>query len=227
MAVVAEERPTPIVEPAMTEENTTWELLLRTWQELDFPEGWRAEIRGEGVIVVPPPSNEHGRTASKVHRALDRVAPEDITAIQNIGVEVAALGKLYIPDLVFVAEAAIPAGSTPVSSTEVLLAIEITSRGNADVDRREKRVAYARGEVPLYLLVDPWDPSGPTVTLYSEPRGSDYDEAHRVPFGKPVTVPEPFEVELDTAGFPLPPALSGQSAPKPASESESESDSGS
>ncbi|MGW4804056.1 hypothetical protein [Kitasatospora sp. NPDC004272] len=65
-----------------------------------------------------------------------------------------------------------------------------------------------------HLLVDRFDRPGPTVTLYSEPSDGAYGQSVRVPFGKPVELPEPFgkPVELPepfgfvlaTADFPLP-----------------------
>ncbi|GAA3758584.1 Uma2 family endonuclease [Spinactinospora alkalitolerans] len=194
------------VEPEVTAE-VSWELLLRAWQELDIPGGWRAEIRGEDIVVVPPPSNAHGLVASKVHWTLKKIAPEGVEAIQNVGVRIPALSKLYIPDLVFIAESDVSLDQPGLASANLLLVVEITSRGDAEDDRGDKRMAYAKGEVPLYLLIDAWDRSGPTVTLFSEPRNGDYDGAQRVPFGKPIAIPEPFGAELETADFPVHPGV--------------------
>ncbi|MBB5492874.1 hypothetical protein [Nocardiopsis metallicus] len=39
-------------------EPSHWEVVLRAWEELDLPEGWRAEIiEGDIKIMTPPPSN--------------------------------------------------------------------------------------------------------------------------------------------------------------------------
>lgn len=39
-------------------EPSHWEVALRAWEELDLPEGWRAEIiEGDIKIMAPPPSN--------------------------------------------------------------------------------------------------------------------------------------------------------------------------
>lgn len=84
------------------------------------------------------------------------------------------------------------------------MAVEITSSGNARHDRTKKLWAYAHAPVPLYLLIDRFDEHGPTVTLFSEPVNGAYQVSVRTSFGKRVTLPEPFDVELATEGFPTP-----------------------
>lgn len=44
-----------MVESDQGSEGRPWEYLLRTWQELDVPEGWRAEIDEGQIVLVPPP----------------------------------------------------------------------------------------------------------------------------------------------------------------------------
>lgn len=82
----------------------------------------------------------------------------------------------------------------------MLLVAEITSPATVLRDRKNKRAGYARSQVPLYLFVDPLDGDG-SLTLYSDPDGAKYRIAHRAPFGAKISVPKPFEVELDTSGF--------------------------
>jgi Uma2 family endonuclease len=112
------------------------------------------------------------------------------------------IDKLYRPDLVVLPDSVLDAdiSSAWIESDNLLLAVEITSKKTAKIDRKEKREGYARGGVPLYLLVDRW--SRPAeVTLFSEPSGDDYQQAVRVPFGESITLPEPFNVEIDTSRF--------------------------
>lgn len=66
------------------------------------------------------------------------------------------------------------------------------------VDREIKRRCYARGGIPLYLLVDretSW------TTLFSDPATADHRELRAVAFGKPLSLPEPFAFDLDTSDF--------------------------
>lgn len=79
----------------------------------------------------------------------------------------------------------------------VLMVVEVTSY-DPDTDRRdreEKPRAYAETGIPVYLLIDR---DSCEVTVYSEPDGVRYEESRTVPFGKPVPLPDPVGIELDT-----------------------------
>ncbi|GAA2110149.1 hypothetical protein GCM10009759_51360 [Kitasatospora saccharophila] len=200
-----EEEGRPTMAVMAVESGQQWSYLLDTWRELDAPEGWRAEIEGGRIQLVPPPGNQHNRIAQKISRVLGRHLPDEVGVYQTLGTRIARLEKLYIPDLVVVEEALIPAeDNDPIDASDILMAVEVTSRSTARQDRTKKLWGYAHAPVPLYLLVDRFDQPGPTVTLYSEPSDGAYGQSVRVPFGKPVELPEPFGITLDTTGFPLP-----------------------
>lgn len=183
--------------------HSTWDELLYQWQELDVPEGWRAEIVEERIVMTPPPDNAHNLIADRVHKSLVRSMPDDWAVFQTAGASVPLRKNLFIPDLMVVPRQQVPADDapTPIPAEKALLAVEITSKGNADTDRKTKLWAYAHAEVPLYLLIDRFAETGPTVELFSSPDGGAYQESHRVPFGKEITLPEPVEMTLDTGEF--------------------------
>ncbi|MFJ8771292.1 Uma2 family endonuclease [Streptomyces microflavus] len=184
-----------------------WDHLLQTWRELDVPEGWRAEIDEGRIVLVPPPHAHHSGIAAKVQRRLYRGLPEELGIYQTLGVHVAPLGKLYVPDLVVMPAELIntadPDTSDPLDAAEALLIVEITSKGNAREDRTKKYRAYARAGVPMYLLIDRFDTRGPMSTLFTE-RNEDgtFKHTDAVPFGKPLALPAPFDVSLPTEEFP-------------------------
>jgi Uma2 family endonuclease len=176
---------------------------LRAWREIDLPTGWRAEVIFNGSITVtPPPSPPHNLIADLIDDVLRSGRPSDTGILQTLGVRIDAIGKGYIPDLVVVPRAALVTDEPEISAEHVLLAVEITSKDNADHDRKAKRWGYAHGHVPLYLLVDRWERPNPTVTLFADPENGDYAESVRVPFGKSIRLPAPFDVEIDTSQFP-------------------------
>ncbi|MER6120215.1 Uma2 family endonuclease [Streptomyces sp. NPDC001743] len=197
-----------MVEHQQDSEGRPWDYLLRTWQELDVPEGWRAEIDEGQIVLVPPPHAHHNGIAAKVQRRLYANLPDELEIYQTLGVHVAPLDKLYVPDLVVMPaeliDAADPETSDPVDASEALLIVEITSKGNAREDRTKKYRAYARAGVPMYLLIDRFDTRGPMATLFTEPNeDGTYKRSDPVPFGKPLVLPAPFDVTLSTDAFPV------------------------
>ncbi|MFE4329952.1 Uma2 family endonuclease [Streptomyces sp. NPDC056831] len=197
-----------MVENDQASEGRPWDYLLQTWRELDVPEGWRAEIDEGQIVLVPPPHAHHNGIAAKVQRRLYRHLPEELEIYQTLGIHVAPLDKLYVPDLVVMPseliDAADPETSDPMDASEALLIVEITSKGNAREDRTKKYRAYARAGVPMYLLIDRFDTRGAMATLFTEPNeDGTYKHSDPVPFGKPLTLPEPFGTTLLTEEFPV------------------------
>lgn len=196
-----------MVEHQQDSEGRPWDYLLRTWQGLDVPEGWRAEIDEGRIFLVPPPHAHHNGIAEKVQRCLYANLPDEMGIYQTLGVHVAPLGKLYVPDLVVMPseliDSADPDTSAPMDASDALLIAGITSKGNAREDRTKKYRAYARAGVPMYLLIDRFDTRGAMATLFTEPNeDGTYKQSDPVPFGKPLVLPAPFDVTLPTDGFP-------------------------
>lgn len=194
-----------VAEPRGTEtrDDDRWANMLRAWQGVELPDArWRAEIREEGIVMVPPPGWVHNDIAELIQRQLYKAIPDNWAAHQGSGMAIPDLERLRIPDLLVIPRAAFPNESNqPLPADEVLLAVEITSPHNANDDRAIKKAEYARAGVALYLLVDRYNPRGPSVTLLSDPRDGDYRDSHRVAFGEPIELPEPFDLKLDTTGF--------------------------
>ncbi|MCX4846273.1 Uma2 family endonuclease [Streptomyces sp. NBC_00893] len=196
------------VENGQASEGRWWDYMLRIWRELDVPEGWRAEIDEWRMVLVPPPHAHHNGIAAKVQRRLYRNLPDDLEIYQTLGVHVAPLDRLYVPDLVVMPseliDAADPEINDPMDAADALLIVEVTSKGNARDDRTKKYRAYARAGVPMYLLIDRFDTRGAMATLFTEPNeDGTYKHSDPVPFGKPLALPEPFGTTLLTDEFPV------------------------
>lgn len=194
------------VENDQASETPPWDFLLAAWRELDVPEGWRAEIDGGQIVLVPPPHAHHNGIAEFVQRRLYRSLPDELGIYQTLGVHIAPLEKLYVPDLVIMPTELIvnadPDSNDPVDAAEALLIVEVTSRNNARDDRTKKYRAYAKSLVPMYLLIDRFDMRGPMTTLFTEPQDGTYKHSDPVPFGKTLTLPDPFCTTLHTEAFP-------------------------
>ncbi|MFJ1594535.1 Uma2 family endonuclease [Kitasatospora albolonga] len=195
------------VEKGRAPDGHAWDYLLRTWRELDVPEGWRAEIDEGRIFLEPPPHVHHNGIAARVQRSLYATLPDNLGIYQTLSIHMAPLGKLYVPDLVVMPTeliaAADPDSSDPMDASEALLVVEITSKGNAREDRTKKYRAYARAGVPMYLLIDRFDTRGAMSTLFTEPNeDGTFKHVDAVPFGKPLALPAPFDVSLPTDEFP-------------------------
>jgi hypothetical protein len=75
---------------------------------------------------------------------------------------------------------------------------------NANHDRIKKTHGYAQAGVPLYLLLDPWHSGRPTATLYGAPENGTYRVLDSVEYGEKLTLPAPFDLDIDTSTFPVP-----------------------
>jgi Uma2 family endonuclease len=176
--------------------------LQTVWEDLDVPEGWRAEILKGTIVVTPPPAFMHNRAASRLIRIFARTIPEEWEIYPEMGVLLASTGDLYIPDLTICPPGIEPVEDKVILAEHALLVVEITSPSNADNDRKRKLWGYAHGPVPLYLLVDPHAKDGPHVTLYFTPEAGRYQNSTRVRYGEVMTLPEPFDLKIDTGQFP-------------------------
>jgi Uma2 family endonuclease len=85
-------------------------------------------------------------------------------------------------------------------SSGIIMAAEVVSEATLDDDRQVKRRVYARGGVPVYLLIDPLD-DPPSVTVFSDAGGGVYGAMSRVVMGDPIRLPQPIDLELDTSIF--------------------------
>nr|WP_269781600.1 Uma2 family endonuclease [Nocardia bovistercoris] len=172
---------------------------------LEPPEGFRAELIEGEIIVTPPPRGDHESIIASINRQVIKGSAVDVDFSGNKGLLLDKGGLCVknhlIPDGVFVPVRAYRGEGSWMPVDKVLMVVEVTST-KPERDRKSKRYCYARGGVPLYLLVDREIHS---VTLFGEPGGAgdliDYRQEVRVPFGKPLDLPSPFALTLDTAEF--------------------------
>lgn len=169
-----------------------------------LPEEVRAEIVDGEIIVSPLQLNAHQRVIMYLTEMLSPVA-------SSLGCWVDTSGGIilepdwdeYLPDLQVAPRDAWPreGNSGPVLA-KVKLVVEVTSPSKRDLtrDREIKYAAYARAGIPLYVIVDRYDGDGST-RLFSNPTGNRYLDTHEVPFGEKLTLPKPFDLEIDTAQF--------------------------
>ena len=159
--------------------------------------GVRAELI-EGEIEIMAPTWDHEQVVDILRDGLVTRAAE-LKCVKGSGdLDLPGSPNWYQPDIAIIPkEAARGARALPV--TEALLVVEVTSESNAATDRVVKRRRYGQYQVPLYLLVDRVDR---TWTLFSEPDQEGYGtQDGPYPFGTSISLPDPFNISLDTAEF--------------------------
>ncbi|WP_236060003.1 Uma2 family endonuclease [Actinacidiphila acididurans] len=152
----------------------------------------------EGVIEPVSPTWDHEAAADSVR---EQIGP----AVRRLGC-MAGSGNLdlpgssnwYVPDLAVVPRE-LAKGAAALAPDQTLLVVEVTSESNGDTNRVTKRRRYAEYGAPLHLLIDR---RSRTSTLFSHPGPLGYTTAEGPhPFGTPIRLPAPFDMELDTAQF--------------------------
>lgn len=192
MTALADEE---ITVTAAAENDDLDQVLWQAWKALKLPEGYRAEIIERAIEVSPTGRRRHAVLVNRIRRALDAhlsggpyAAYQDMNAIDGL--------KVTIPD-VLVTLADLDASPDPedlgVSASAVALVVEVVSPGHADRtrDRVRKRRAYARADIPVYVIVDDHDEKGRiTVLTRPEPEHARYATESSVPYGTELVIPE-------------------------------------
>ncbi|WP_216589503.1 Uma2 family endonuclease [Streptomyces brasiliscabiei] len=160
-------------------------------------EGDRAQIV-EGVIQQVVPSWDHENVADLIREQLGPMLRKLGCRAGSGNLDLPGTSNWYVPDLAVVPKE-LTKGTGALVPDQTLLIVEITSESNGDTDRVVRRKRYAEFGAPLFLLVDRQERS---TTLYASPGRLGYTKVDGpLPFGTPVPLPEPFDVELDTSEF--------------------------
>ena len=186
----------PATEWAARVEDAELADLEQVWRTLDIP-GHRVELIDGQVVVSPTTSRWHSSAISRLIDALIDVNRHHGWELHTwLAVRIEATRERVIPDLMVAPKDAPGYGDEELMAHGVLLAAEVVSPSSQGRDRVAKLRAYARGRVPLYLLIDQLaDPA--TVTLFSDPAQSSYRTCTPATAGEELDLPEPFGISLD------------------------------
>lgn len=168
------------------------------YKNMDPIPGVRVELLDGKIIMTGAPATGHNWVVYRLVRALVDVADRNGWGLlQTEAIHIPPTRERPQPDLVIAPEDAPEYDDHELYGHGVILVVEVVSPGSRHDDHDYKAGIYARGEVPRYLVIDP-TADIPTATLHSDPTESGYTTAIRVPLGKPLTLPEPLDITLDT-----------------------------
>ncbi|MFF2204231.1 Uma2 family endonuclease [Streptomyces sp. NPDC058145] len=162
------------------------------------PEGLKVELlRGE-IVMMASPDLVHNRIVTNL---MDQIPRQRWERLQTQDVDIVDEASEPVPDLVVLEAGAGPDSGRLLPSRTITLVVEVVSKTSVDRDYGVKRLIYAAGEVPAYLIVDPIMAQ---CVLYSEPvgrgEGADYQVQRTTRFGAPLPL-ELLDVVLDTTEF--------------------------
>ena len=169
------------------------------WTEAEFlalPVDRRLELLDGALLVGPSARVRHQRLSFRLAAALDAAIPFGLEVLEAINVRVGP-GKILIPDLAVVTVPGLDL--TVCEAADVALVVEITSPGNAAVDRAIKPQLYAQAGVPHYLRIELAE-AGPQALVYALERNH-YTEVAKAGPGQPLVLIEPITVTLDLAAL--------------------------
>lgn len=143
---------------------------------MDVPEGFRADAKGD-VIVVSPQRPEHWNIIQEI---AFRVRLADATLATTSDVKIAGTGENdKAPDV------AIFRKGEPLHAQNALAFFEVVSPSSIEADYIDKAHIYAEAGVPEYLIVDP---ARETWTLHTSPSDGEYQVTSTKPINTPVHV---------------------------------------
>ncbi|MFF4408346.1 Uma2 family endonuclease [Streptomyces sp. NPDC001262] len=154
-------------------------------------------LRGE-IVMMAGPDVVHNLIVLSVLRQIpgDRWWP-----LQTQDIAIPGEDSEPQPDLVVVEQGAVEGPGRLVPAAAATLLLEVVSKTSALRDYNTKRSMYAAGQVPAYLIVDPF---AAKCVLLTEPVGAgdeaDYLAKRTSKFGDPIPL-DMLGITLDTSDF--------------------------
>jgi Uma2 family endonuclease len=167
----------------------------------------RVEYVDEGaLLIMNPPGIEHRKIVRGIIDTVKRVyytgeIPVNWAVDENFQWEFAdGSRRFFVPDIVLIHPDAVTAEEERAS---IALTVEVTSPSSRDAvfnDRTVKPVQYAKGGVPLYLLVD--QELGKWILHGLAEGWQRYQIVAEGAYGEDIVLPEPLGFTVPTANWP-------------------------
>lgn len=183
-------------------ESQSFEELLAVLDELDVPDGFRAEIIKGNIVVSPWSKGYYHRVMRLVCMQLEPYLPAGHRmSCSPFLYAFPGVERAYGPDIHGAPEQVFETTSNHLDGEALSFVAELTSAATRDADLTDKADVYGRAGVPVYLVLDMQEQQ---ATVLWTPSAKGYASRCTRPFGEKLPMPEPFDCLLDTAGFEAP-----------------------
>ncbi|RLV09054.1 hypothetical protein CTZ27_06830 [Streptomyces griseocarneus] len=163
------------------------------------PEGYKGEIVG-GAIHMSPQRHTHWAVIKAVLIQLVRRFGEDSIIECDVRLDLPGYRNGFVPDLFKLSDGAEMDAKGKWRYQDVEFVFEVISRETADNDYGKKKAAYAAGDVPVYVIADPY--SG-QCHVHTVPKDGEYRANRTLDFGDPIDLSDtPLGIVLATEKFP-------------------------
>ncbi|MFI9205641.1 Uma2 family endonuclease [Streptomyces sp. NPDC053048] len=163
------------------------------------PEGFKGEIV-EGAIVMSPQRRTHSAIIKSVLLQLAARFGPDSPIEMDVRLDLPGYSNGFAPDLYKVSEGAEPDEKGNWRYQDVEFVLEVISRETRDNDYGKKKAAYAAGEIPVYVIADPYTGQ---CHVHTMPKDGEYCTIRKLAFGDPIDLTDTtLGVTLETGKFP-------------------------
>ncbi|GHA25602.1 hypothetical protein GCM10010372_26970 [Streptomyces tauricus] len=166
------------IEMADESKGLTLDMLFEQLERMPVPEGYKVEIV-EGAIFMSPQRDTHWEIIADLFEQLRTKYPRKRVK-SDVRVDYPGQLNGFASDVTLMAEGAAKPDTGYWRYQDVEFVAEVISRGTAPNDYGPKKTAYAVAEVPVYLIVDPYQGK---CHLYTQPKDGEYFTELSVTFG--------------------------------------------
>ncbi|MFJ9721056.1 Uma2 family endonuclease [Streptomyces sp. NPDC101213] len=173
--------------------------LFELLEQMPVPEGFRVEIVGGSVFMTPQRDTRWGIIRRIVRAVEDRFGVE-AKVFSDVRIDFPGHENGFCPDVAKLRDSAEKDDEGRWRHEDVEFVAEVISQGTAINDYGPKKTAYAVAEVPVYLIVDPYQGR---CYVYTDPKEGHYVMCTRVDFGGAVDLTATVvDLTLKTDAFP-------------------------
>jgi Uma2 family endonuclease len=182
-----------------TKPRNEFEELLDLLDELNVPDGYKAEIIRGSIVMSPWSKAYYADVMDVVCDQLRPHLPDEHRITWGPLLYVfPGLERAYGPDIHAAHRRARRSTSNRLDGEALSFVAELTSPSTRDDDLTDKVEVYGKAGVPVYLVLDMQEEQ---ATVFWSPSDKGYQGRFTKPFGEKLYLPEPFDCPLDTADF--------------------------